>query len=170
MSECHKNVDDYYGCHITVWIPRCASQEAFDGVEPLPEYRHGFNTCTNISILTIDSRINSWFFLQWLVFVFSLNLVVLVILEKKVGPIFIPKCKLLWLSWINQQQLPFLFLSQVNRRERRNPKTNAGPTFDFCVQLSLLRFLGLTEHQRPTSIGNANACWRPFPEIEKHTY
>ena len=38
MSECHKNVDDYYGCHITVWIPRCAGREAFDGVEPLPEY------------------------------------------------------------------------------------------------------------------------------------
>ena len=39
MSECHKNVDDYYGCHITVWIPRCAGREAFDGVEPLPEYQ-----------------------------------------------------------------------------------------------------------------------------------
>ena len=38
MSECHKNVDDYYGCHITVWIPRCAGREAFDGVEPLPEF------------------------------------------------------------------------------------------------------------------------------------
>ena len=39
MSECHKNVDNYYGSHITVWIPRCAGREAFDGVEPL----HGFN-------------------------------------------------------------------------------------------------------------------------------
>ena len=38
MSECHKNVDDYYGSNITVWIPRCAGREAFDGVEPLPEY------------------------------------------------------------------------------------------------------------------------------------
>ena len=37
MSECHKNVDNYYGSHITVWIPRCAGREAFDGVEPLPE-------------------------------------------------------------------------------------------------------------------------------------
>ena len=35
MSECHKNVDNYYGSHITVWIPRCAGREAFDGVEPL---------------------------------------------------------------------------------------------------------------------------------------
>ena len=40
MSECHKNVDNYYGSHITVWIPRCAGREAFDGVEPL----HGFVT------------------------------------------------------------------------------------------------------------------------------
>ena len=39
MSECHKNVDNYYGSHITVWIPRCAGREAFDGVEPL----HGFD-------------------------------------------------------------------------------------------------------------------------------
>ena len=39
MSECHKNVDDQYGSHITVWIPRCAGREAFDGVEPLPEYQ-----------------------------------------------------------------------------------------------------------------------------------
>ena len=38
MSECHKNVDNYYGSNITVWIPRCAGREAFDGVEPLPEY------------------------------------------------------------------------------------------------------------------------------------
>ena len=38
MSECHKNVDNYYGSNITVWIPRCAGREAFDGVEPL----HGF--------------------------------------------------------------------------------------------------------------------------------
>ena len=37
MSECHKNVDNYYGSNITVWIPRCAGREAFDGVEPLPE-------------------------------------------------------------------------------------------------------------------------------------
>ena len=37
MSECHKNVD-YYGSHITVWIPRCAGREAFDGVEPLHGY------------------------------------------------------------------------------------------------------------------------------------
>ena len=119
--------------------------------------------------------------LQWLVFIFLLNLVrCLGHFRKKIGPIFIPKCKLLWLSWITKQQLPFLFnwwfydtiLSQVKRSwsERRNPKTNAGATFDFCVQLSLLRFLRHTEHQRPTSIGNANACWRPFPEIEKHTY
>ena len=35
MSECDKNVDNYYGSHITVWIPRCAGREAFDGVEPL---------------------------------------------------------------------------------------------------------------------------------------
>ena len=39
MSECHKNVDNYYGSNITVWIPRCAGREAFDGVEPLPEYQ-----------------------------------------------------------------------------------------------------------------------------------
>ena len=39
MSECHKSVDNYIGSHITVWIPRCAGREAFDGVEPL----HGFN-------------------------------------------------------------------------------------------------------------------------------
>ena len=39
MSECHKNVDNYYGSHIAVWFPRCAGREAFDGVEPL----HGFN-------------------------------------------------------------------------------------------------------------------------------
>ena len=38
MSECHKNVDNYYGSNIMVWIPRCAGREAFDGVEPLPEY------------------------------------------------------------------------------------------------------------------------------------
>ena len=38
MSECHKNVDNYYGSNITVWIPRCAGREAFDGVEPLPEF------------------------------------------------------------------------------------------------------------------------------------
>ena len=38
MSECHKNVDNYYGSNITVWIPCCAGREAFDGVEPLPEY------------------------------------------------------------------------------------------------------------------------------------
>ena len=38
MSECHKNVDNHYGSTITVWIPRCAGREAFDGVEPLPEY------------------------------------------------------------------------------------------------------------------------------------
>ena len=37
MSECHKNVDNYYGSNITVWIPCCAGREAFDGVEPLPE-------------------------------------------------------------------------------------------------------------------------------------
>ena len=37
MSECHKNVDNYYGSNIIVWIPRCAGREAFDGVEPLPE-------------------------------------------------------------------------------------------------------------------------------------
>ena len=39
MSECHKNVDNYYGSNITVWIPRCTGREAFDGVEPLPEYK-----------------------------------------------------------------------------------------------------------------------------------
>ena len=39
MSECHKNVDNYYGSTITVWIPRWAGREAFDGVEPL----HGYN-------------------------------------------------------------------------------------------------------------------------------
>ena len=39
MSECHKNVDNYYGSNITVWIPRCAGREAFDGVEPLPKYK-----------------------------------------------------------------------------------------------------------------------------------
>ena len=38
MSECHKNEDKYYGSN-TVWIPRCAGREAFDGVEPL----HGFD-------------------------------------------------------------------------------------------------------------------------------
>ena len=38
MSECHKNVDNHYGSHVTVWIPRCAGREAFDGVEPLPEF------------------------------------------------------------------------------------------------------------------------------------
>ena len=38
MSECHKNVDNYYGSNITVWIPCCTGREAFDGVEPLPEY------------------------------------------------------------------------------------------------------------------------------------
>ena len=37
MSECHKNVDDFYGSNITVWIPCCAGREAFDGVEPLLE-------------------------------------------------------------------------------------------------------------------------------------
>ena len=37
MSECHKNVDNYYSSNITVWIPCCAGREAFDGVEPLPE-------------------------------------------------------------------------------------------------------------------------------------
>ena len=37
MSECHKNIDNYYGSNITVWIPRCAGREAFDGVQPLPE-------------------------------------------------------------------------------------------------------------------------------------
>ena len=41
MSECHKNVDNYYGSNITVWIPRCAGREAFDGVEPLPEFQIG---------------------------------------------------------------------------------------------------------------------------------
>ena len=40
MSECHKNVDNYYGSNITVWIPRCAGREAFDGVEPLPELKN----------------------------------------------------------------------------------------------------------------------------------
>ena len=40
MSECNKNVDNYYGSHITVWIPRCAGREAFDGVEPLPEFQY----------------------------------------------------------------------------------------------------------------------------------
>ena len=39
MSECHKNVDNYYGSNITVWIPCCAGREAFDGVEPLPEFK-----------------------------------------------------------------------------------------------------------------------------------
>ena len=34
-SECHKNVDNYYGSNITVWIPHCAGREAFDGVKPL---------------------------------------------------------------------------------------------------------------------------------------
>ena len=38
MSECHRNVDNYYSSNITGWIPCCAGQEAFDGVEPLPEY------------------------------------------------------------------------------------------------------------------------------------
>ena len=38
MSECHKSVDNYIGSHITVWIPRCAGREAFDGVEPLHGY------------------------------------------------------------------------------------------------------------------------------------
>ena len=38
MSECDKNVDDYYSSHVTVWIPCCAGQEANDDVEPL----HGF--------------------------------------------------------------------------------------------------------------------------------
>ena len=38
MSECHKNVDIYYSSHVTVWIPCYAGREAFDGVEPLPEY------------------------------------------------------------------------------------------------------------------------------------
>ena len=37
MSECHKNVDNYYSSNIMVWIPCCAGREAFDGVEPLPE-------------------------------------------------------------------------------------------------------------------------------------
>lgn len=44
MSECHKNVDNYYGSHITVWIPRCAGREAFDGVEPLPECTYYYRT------------------------------------------------------------------------------------------------------------------------------
>ena len=44
MSECHKNVDNYYGSHITVWIPRCAGREAFDGVEPL----HGLYIMTSL--------------------------------------------------------------------------------------------------------------------------
>ena len=39
MSECHKNVDNYYSSNNTVWIPCCAGREAFDGVEPLPEYK-----------------------------------------------------------------------------------------------------------------------------------
>ena len=33
--ECDKNVDNYYGSHITVWIPQCASREAFYSVKPL---------------------------------------------------------------------------------------------------------------------------------------
>ena len=49
MSECHKNVDNYYGSHITVWIPRCAGREAFDGVEPL----HGFTFFIVSAELTI---------------------------------------------------------------------------------------------------------------------
>ena len=47
MSECHKNVDNYYGSNITVWIPRCAGREAFDGVEPLHGCGHKKNGFTN---------------------------------------------------------------------------------------------------------------------------
>ena len=35
LSECDKNIDDYYRSHIMVWIPCCAGREAFDSVEPL---------------------------------------------------------------------------------------------------------------------------------------
>jgi hypothetical protein len=38
MSECDKNVNNYYASHITVRIPRCAGREAFDSVEPLPKF------------------------------------------------------------------------------------------------------------------------------------
>ena len=49
MSECHKNVDNYYGSTITVWIPRCAGREAFDGVEPLPEFSFvSLGACNNL--------------------------------------------------------------------------------------------------------------------------
>ena len=43
MSECHKNVDNYYGSNITVWILCCAGREAFYGVEPLPEFGLDFH-------------------------------------------------------------------------------------------------------------------------------
>ena len=39
VSECHKNVVNYYGSNITVWILRCAGREAFDSVKPLPEFQ-----------------------------------------------------------------------------------------------------------------------------------
>ena len=50
MSECHKNVDNYYGSHITVWIPRCAGREAFDGVEPLPEYQNKYKKFEKVTL------------------------------------------------------------------------------------------------------------------------
>ena len=53
MSECHKNVDNYYGSNITVWIPRCAGREAFDGVEPLPEFpQHNIFHVTDPKLLS----------------------------------------------------------------------------------------------------------------------
>ena len=50
ISECHKNVDNYYGSNITVWIPRCAGREAFDSVEPLPKYCRNDQNCSFTTI------------------------------------------------------------------------------------------------------------------------